>query len=195
MKSFLIIILFLIGCAFVVPAHAQSGIICRDEYGGICAPSSSDCTNSGGFWQDRFDCREGFVCCEYNTGSVPPSGGTAEPVVQEQGVESDVTQLGQDEQSNGKGSTVTRYGLLNPFGTRTVPGIIAAIIKWAAGLAGSLFFLYLLWGGIQWMTAGGKTETVQMAQKRILYAIVGIAVILLSYFIVDALIGFTNVIQ
>ncbi|MFA5130065.1 MAG: pilin [Patescibacteria group bacterium] len=95
--------------------------------------------------------------------------------------------------ANGQGSTVVGFGLRNPLGSRSIPTIIGSIINWASGLAGSLFFLYLLWGGFEWMTSGGGGEGVKKGQQKILAAVVGILIIIFAYLAVDALIGLTNI--
>jgi hypothetical protein len=85
------------------------------------------------------------------------------------------------------------YGLINPLGSRSIPSLIADFIKLLSGISGTLFLVFLLWGGMQWMTAGGDSKKTLAARNRILYSILGIAIIFLAYFIVDALIGVTNI--
>jgi hypothetical protein len=96
-------------------------------------------------------------------------------------------------QPSGKGNTTVGYGLKNPMGTRTIPQIIGAVIGWVSGLAGALFMLYLIWGGIEWMTAGGSSDRLKKGQQKIIYAIFGIVIVVTAYFIVDAVIGLTNI--
>lgn len=81
------------------------------------------------------------------------------------------------------------YGLQNPLGSRTIPQIIGGIVQWMGGLAGSMFFLYLLWGGAQWMTARGSDEQAQNGRKKIVAATAGIIVVLTAYLLVSAVIG------
>jgi hypothetical protein len=85
--------------------------------------------------------------------------------------------------------TSGNYGLRNPLGATSVPVIIGRVVSWLGGFAGSLFFLYLLWGGFEWMTAGGEEKRVKNAQNKIVAAASGIAVILISYMAVAAIIG------
>lgn len=85
------------------------------------------------------------------------------------------------------------YGLINPLGSRSIPTLIGDLIQWISGLAGTFFMVYLLWGGFEWMTAGGDGKKTLAARNRMLYAILGIVVIFTSYFILDALIGLTNI--
>jgi hypothetical protein len=79
--------------------------------------------------------------------------------------------------------------LINPLGGRTIPVIIGQLVAWFGAAGGSLFFLYLLWGGFQWMMAGGDHGKVQSAQKRIVAAVLGITVILFAYMLVSSIIG------
>lgn len=43
----------------------------------------------------------------------------------------------------------------------------------------ALFFL--LWGGITWITSGGNKEGLEKARKTIIYAVVGLVIVLLSF--------------
>ena len=81
------------------------------------------------------------------------------------------------------------YGLKNPLGPRTIPQVIGGLVQWLGGLAGSMFFLYLLWGGAQWMTARGSDEQAQTGRKKIIAATAGIIVVLTAYLLVSAVIG------
>lgn len=85
------------------------------------------------------------------------------------------------------------YNLINPMGSRSVNSLAADFIKMLSGFAGTLFMLYILWGGLEWMTAQGDPKKLKAAQNRILYSILGVIIIFLAYFIVDLLIGFTNI--
>ena len=74
--------------------------------------------------------------------------------------------------------TITKFGLVNPLGSRSVPQIIGQMVQFLGVLAGSLFFGFLIWGGVQWMTAGGDAAKVKAAQQRIVASIMGITVVL-----------------
>ena len=43
---------------------------------------------------------------------------------------------------------------------------------------------FLLWGGISWITSGGDKEKLEKARKTIIYAIIGLIVVLLSVVII-----------
>lgn len=44
-------------------------------------------------------------------------------------------------------------------------------------VAGILIFVFLVWGGIEWLTSGGDKAHVENAQKRITNALIGLAII------------------
>jgi len=79
--------------------------------------------------------------------------------------------------------------LINPLGKKNIPQLIGRSVSWLGGLAGSLFFLFLLWGGIEWMLAGGDDGKVKKAKERITASVSGIVVILLAYMIVATIIS------
>lgn len=51
----------------------------------------------------------------------------------------------------------------------------------------------LVWSGIQWITSGGDKQKLQAARSRLTYAIIGIIIIFLSFFIVSIVGIFFNV--
>lgn len=67
------------------------------------------------------------------------------------------------------------------LGNRDIRSTIASIIKVAMGLLGIVAVAIILIGGFEWMTAGGSDDKVGEAKKRILYGVIGLAIILSSY--------------
>ena len=61
---------------------------------------------------------------------------------------------------------------------------ITTIINYFLGLLGLVAVAFLIYAGILMVTAGGNDEQVTKARKIIMYAVVGIVIILLSYTIV-----------
>lgn len=57
------------------------------------------------------------------------------------------------------------------------------IINLLLGFAGVGFFIYLLWGGVQWITAGGDKDGIDKARKKIINALVGIIIVFSAYVI------------
>jgi len=65
------------------------------------------------------------------------------------------------------------------------PRIIAVnVIKVALGLLGTVFLALIVFAGFSWMTAGGETKKVELAQERIKNGVIGLLIILVSYSLV-----------
>lgn len=71
------------------------------------------------------------------------------------------------------------------FQITDVGTLIAGAIGAAFIIAGVLVFAYLIWGGIQWITAGGDKANVEAARGRISNALVGLAVIAAAWAIMQ----------
>jgi len=80
-------------------------------------------------------------------------------------------------------------GDVSSFGTRVYGGTpqnnlvvwIALIIKTLFGFLGVIFFGLILYGGFLYMTSMGKDEQIKKAKNTIITAVIGLAIILLSY--------------
>jgi len=90
-----------------------------------------------------------------------------------------------------------RYGLMSwdPLRGKSIPALINGVVRVALGVVGALFFAVLIYGGIMWMIAGGEAERVKTAQKAITNAVIGIAVVFASYFLVSFLIRLSTTVQ
>jgi hypothetical protein len=80
-------------------------------------------------------------------------------------------------------------GTLDDF---TIANFVSAAISILLGLAGVLSFFYLLWGGIQWIMAGGDKEGTEKARKKITASLVGLAIVFSAYallFILQTMFG------
>lgn len=66
--------------------------------------------------------------------------------------------------------------LITSFG-RLLTGVIGFILVIAALAA----FIYLIWGGIQWITSGGDKAAVEAARSRIFAAIMGLFVVFATW--------------
>ena len=59
--------------------------------------------------------------------------------------------------------------------------IVANIVNIVYGLIGVIFFILIIYGGILWMTAGGKDEQVKKAQNIIQRSAIGLFIVVLAY--------------
>lgn len=70
---------------------------------------------------------------------------------------------------------------------------LESILRWAVGtiiiIGIALTAIFIIIAGIQWITSGGNKEGLQKAKARITYSIIGLIVILLSFFIIKVIGG------
>ena len=74
---------------------------------------------------------------------------------------------------------------LGDIGNLISQGIGAAII-----IAAVLALIYLVWGGISWITSGGDKTALEGARGRITNAIVGLIVVVAAYAIFKLVVSF-----
>ena len=67
--------------------------------------------------------------------------------------------------------------------------LVLTIISYFLGFLGLLATIMVIYGGMQYVTSAGNDEAVGKAKKIILYAVIGIIVILLSFVIVNAVLS------
>jgi len=68
-------------------------------------------------------------------------------------------------------------------GQQTIRQIIVNILTLALQIAGFLAILFVIYGGFRYMTSGGSEEGAEAGKKILTNAIIGLAVIILSYVI------------
>jgi hypothetical protein len=70
-------------------------------------------------------------------------------------------------------------------------------IQWGLTLifiaAGIVALLFIIWGGISWITSGGEKEKIQEARNKIAYSLIGLIIIFSSYLIVRTVGGLFGV--
>lgn len=71
----------------------------------------------------------------------------------------------------------------------TVEGVVANVIQTALGLVGIMFFILMVYGGFTWITARGDETRITKAKNIIIMAVIGLAVILLAYFVSNFIIS------
>lgn len=59
--------------------------------------------------------------------------------------------------------------------------VIVEIITYLLGFVGFIFFIMILYAGFQILTSGGNEENIKTAKKRLLHAVIGLAVIIAAY--------------
>lgn len=67
--------------------------------------------------------------------------------------------------------------------------VITNIIKAVIGISGLVAVVFVIIGGINYMTSGGDSSKIQKAKNTILYALIGILICALAFAIVNWTIG------
>ena len=92
--------------------------------------------------------------------------------IQASNIQDNLKQVGGEAYYNDKTRTP---GETNPV------NIVGDIIKVALGFLGLIFVILIIWSGYQWMTAGGNSEAITAAKKRMLNAVIGLIIVLSAF--------------
>jgi|GEM_PF-4635647 len=68
----------------------------------------------------------------------------------------------------------------------SVSGVLLLIINGLLYLAGAIAIIYIMWSGFQFITSAGNPEQAQKGRNGVLYAVIGLVIIALSFAIVRA---------
>lgn len=74
----------------------------------------------------------------------------------------------------------------------TLPGIVSTFIKLILVVAAIIAFVFLVFGGIKWITSGGDKEATAGAQKTITAALIGLLIVFAAWAIIRLLETFFN---
>jgi hypothetical protein len=85
------------------------------------------------------------------------------------------------------GGTVSLESV-SPVGNVTIPEIIGRIIKAVLGTVGAFALLMFVYGGILMLTSGGKSDQINKGKQVLVWAVLGLAVILGSYALTNTVI-------
>ncbi len=70
-----------------------------------------------------------------------------------------------------------------------ISGLVTAAIVIAAVVA----LIFLVWGGIEWLTSGGDKTHTEKAQQRITNAVIGLAIVVASWAVIQLIAGFFGI--
>ena len=79
--------------------------------------------------------------------------------------------------------------LENPLGTTDLRVVAGNIIKAVLALSGSAALLMFIYGGAQWILSEGKKDRIEKGQKTIIWAILGLVFVFISYALLYALLS------
>jgi hypothetical protein len=86
---------------------------------------------------------------------------------------------------NSQGNQVATLGCIFP--------IIANVIYWAIGMAGTVALFMIIFAGYQLLFSGGDAKAVDGARKTLTFAILGLVLVFLSFFILNIIATVTGV--
>ena len=75
--------------------------------------------------------------------------------------------------------------LFNPLNVATFPELVRSVITGILGVVGAVSLVMMVIGGITWMTSAGNPDRVRRGRDTLLWAILGLVVIFLSYAIIS----------
>lgn len=81
--------------------------------------------------------------------------------------------------------TPGEFGYVNPLGTVNLNVVLGRIIRTVLGFVGALFLAMFVYGGTQWMLAGGDAKKVESGRKTLINAVIGMAVVAVSYSVIS----------
>jgi type IV secretory pathway VirB2 component (pilin) len=86
----------------------------------------------------------------------------------------------------GRAQAAITFPVLNPVtGGTTLDQVLQRVVTWILLLAGTIAVVYLIYGGILYITAGGDAEKAKSGRTAVVNAIIGIVIILLALVIVN----------
>ena len=74
-------------------------------------------------------------------------------------------------------------------GATSIRELVLRMVDYFLTFLGILAVIMIIYGGVRYVASAGNDEAVGTAKKVILYAVVGLIIVLLSFVIVDATIG------
>ena len=77
--------------------------------------------------------------------------------------------------------------LYNPLedSTKDFPTLIGRVIRGMLGVVGAVALIMIVIGGITWMTSAGNADRVRRGRDTLVWAVVGLVAIFLSYAVVN----------
>ena len=79
------------------------------------------------------------------------------------------------------------------FGFTCIGNFVSNIIGFAILIAAILVLVYFVWGGIQWITAGGDKGKTEEARNRLTNAVIGLAIVAASWAMWSILLTFFGI--
>ncbi len=76
------------------------------------------------------------------------------------------------------------------FGGTSFIEAVSLIINWLLGFIGIIVFVIFLLAGFEYSTSGGDSDNAEIAQKRMVNALIGLIIIFFAFVVSNAVLGF-----
>lgn len=88
-------------------------------------------------------------------------------------------------------ATTDQPGIISQLsgGQTGLRGIVLTIVNFFLGFLGLLAVIMVIYGGFLYVSSAGNEENVNKAKKILLYAVIGIVVIIVSFALVNTILG------
>lgn len=74
-------------------------------------------------------------------------------------------------------------------GATDIRTLVLTIVNYILGFLSVIAVIMIIFGGMLYVTAAGKQESIDKGKKIIMYTIIGIVIIMLSFVVVNAVLG------
>jgi len=89
----------------------------------------------------------------------------------------------------GDGITIGELEITQGYASNIGP-IISGVLSFIMAISALLVFLYLILGGVQWITSGGDKGKTEEARNKITAAVIGLIILAAAYAVLKIMLGF-----
>ncbi len=100
-----------------------------------------------------------------------------------------MAQKGIDRLQDEADATATGIGYQNVGTDTNIRDVIIKVINWVLGFLGIAAIVLVIYGGVLWMTSGGDNKRADKGKAVIKNAVIGLAIILAAYILVNFVIS------
>lgn len=80
----------------------------------------------------------------------------------------------------------------NPISPTTIEGVLENISSYLQGIAGTIAVIFIIIGGVMYMVSGGSKEGTERAKKTLIFAIAGLAIVLVAPYLYNEIKALLN---
>jgi TRAP-type C4-dicarboxylate transport system permease small subunit len=88
--------------------------------------------------------------------------------------------------ANGNPIQINGVGGMPEGGPNSLASIVGLGLNLLLLAALFLSLFYLIWGGFNWLMSEGEKQRISQAREKVVYAIIGLAVVFMSFLIINA---------